>query len=51
VTPGPFLDEADLQRQLDEWHVEIDTRVPSRATGVPPAARIRDEHARVLPAR
>jgi transposase len=44
-----FLDEADLQRQLDEWHVEINTRVPSRATGVTPAARIGEERARMRP--
>jgi transposase len=44
-----FVDEADLQQQLAEWHVEVNTRVPSRATGVTPATRIADERARMRP--
>jgi transposase len=42
-----FLDEADLLAQLAEWHVEVNTRTPSRATGVPPAERIAGERARL----
>jgi hypothetical protein len=44
-----FMDEADLHRQLAEWHDEINTRVASRATGVTPLARMADEHARMRP--
>jgi transposase len=42
-----FVDEEDLRRQLAEWHEEINTRIPSRATGVTPLARIADEHPRM----
>ncbi len=28
-----FLDQEDLLRQLQEWHVEVNTQRPSRATG------------------
>ena len=31
-----FLDEEDLRQQLAEWHVEVNTPRPSRATGVIP---------------
>jgi transposase len=44
-----FVDEADLRQQLAEWHVDINIRIPSRATGVTPAARIREERARMRP--
>src|SRR5262249_43086959 len=44
-----FLDEADLRQQLAEWHIEINTRIPSRATRVTPAARISEERARMRP--
>ncbi len=44
-----FVDEADLRQQLAEWHIEINTRIPSRATGVTPAARIGEERARMRP--
>jgi transposase len=44
-----FLDEADLRRQLAEWHDEINTRVISRATGVTHAARIVEERVRMRP--
>ncbi len=44
-----FLDEADLLAQLAEWHVEVNTKTSSRATGVPPAARIAEERARLRP--
>jgi transposase len=44
-----FLDEEDLRRQLIEWHEEVNVQRPSRATGVPPAARIAEERARLRP--
>ena len=44
-----FLDEEDLRRQLAEWHDEVNLQTPSRATGVPPAARIAEERARLRP--
>jgi transposase len=42
-----FVDEADLHQQLSEWHVEVNTHITSRATGVTPAARITEERARM----
>jgi len=44
-----FLDEADLLAQLAAWHDEVNTQVPSRATGVTPAARMAEERARLRP--
>jgi hypothetical protein len=44
-----FLDRADLERQLREWVTETNTARPSRATGVPPAARLGEERARLRP--
>lgn len=44
-----FFDEEDLRRQLAEWHEEVNVERPSRATGVPPAARIAQERARLRP--
>ena len=44
-----FLDREDLERQLREWLTEANTVRPSRATGVPPAARMADERARLRP--
>lgn len=44
-----FLDRVDLAQQLREWLTETNTVRPSRATGVPPAARIGDERARLRP--
>ena len=44
-----FLDEADLRSQLEEWLVEVNTRVASRATGVIPAIRLAEERARLRP--
>ena len=44
-----FLDRADLEQQLREWLTETNTVRPSRATGVPPAARIAEERARLRP--
>ncbi len=44
-----FFDEEDLRRQLAEWHEEVNLERPSRATGVPPAARMAEERARLRP--
>ena len=44
-----FLDDEDLRRQLEEWHLEVNTRLPSRATGVVPAARLAEERPRLRP--
>jgi len=44
-----FLDEEDLARQLDQWHEEVNVQRPSRATGVPPAARMPEERVRLRP--
>jgi transposase len=44
-----FLDEEDLQRQLREWLVEVNTMRPSRATGVIPAERVKEERPRLRP--
>ena len=44
-----FLDREDLERQLREWLTEANTVRPSRATGVPPAARMAEERARLRP--
>lgn len=44
-----FIDREDLQLQLAEWHAEVNRQRPSRATGVPPAARMSEERARLRP--
>ena len=44
-----FQDHADLVAQLGAWHHEANVERPSRATGVPPAARIDAERARLRP--
>lgn len=44
-----FLDREDLERQLRDWLTDANTVRPSRATGVPPAARLADERARLRP--
>lgn len=44
-----FLDREDLERQLREWLTEANTVRPSRATGVPPLARMAEERARLRP--
>jgi transposase len=44
-----FLDEEDLRRQLGEWLVEVNMQRPSRATGVIPAERMREERPRLRP--
>jgi transposase len=46
-----FLDEEDLLRQLAEWHEDVNTKRPSRATRVVPAARLAEEAARLRPLR
>lgn len=47
--PRRFLDEEDLQRQLREWHVEVNAQRPSRATGAIPEERMREERSRLRP--
>jgi transposase len=44
-----FLDDADLETQLAEWHREVNTARPSRATGVIPAIRLAEEQPRLRP--
>ncbi|HEX2342299.1 MAG TPA: IS21 family transposase [Vicinamibacterales bacterium] len=44
-----FLDPVDLERQLREWLSEANTLRPSRATSVPPSARIAEDRARLRP--
>ena len=44
-----FLDEEDLRRQLGEWLAEVNTQRPSRATGVIPAERVKEEQPRLRP--
>jgi transposase len=44
-----FLDRADLERQLHAWLTEANTLRPSRATGVPPSARMAEERLRLRP--
>ena len=44
-----FQDEADLAAQLAAWLVEVNTKTPSRATGVIPETRRQEELARLRP--
>ena len=44
-----FHDHADLEAQLADWHHEVNEVRPCRATGVPPAARIAADRARLRP--
>jgi len=44
-----FIDADDLALQLAEWHREVNCERPSRATGLPPLARIGEERARLRP--
>jgi transposase len=46
-----FVDDEDLAQQLAAWHDEVNTRRPSRATGVVPAARLDEEKPRLRPLR
>lgn len=42
-----FHDRDDMERQLAEWHDEVNHKRPSRATNVPPATRIEEERKRL----
>ncbi len=42
-----FLDEEDLLQQLREWHLEVNTQRPSRATDVIPEERMKEERPRL----
>jgi transposase len=44
-----FVDDADVLTQLAEWHSEVNTQRPSRATGVIPAVRLAEERPRLRP--
>jgi transposase len=44
-----FLDMEDLQRQLAEWHVEVNEQRPCRATRIVPAVRLAEEKPRLRP--
>ena len=44
-----FWDDQDLREQLAAWHVEVNTEMPSRATGIVPAVRLAEEQARLRP--
>jgi hypothetical protein len=46
-----FVDDEDLTRQLAEWHDEVNTKRPSRATSVVPAERLAEEKPRLRPMR
>jgi len=46
-----FQDEIDLRTQLAAWHVEVNTRTPSRATGVIPETRRQEELVRLRPVK
>jgi transposase len=42
-----FVDREDLERQLVEWHIDVNTKRPSRATREIPAVRLSDERTRM----
>jgi len=42
-----FLDMEDLEQQLRDWHREVNTERPSRATDIIPAERLVEEQARM----
>lgn len=46
-----FVDDVDLAQQLADWHREVNTERPSRATGVVPNVRLAEERARLRPLR
>jgi transposase len=46
-----FLDGEDLLAQLAAWRLEVNAKVPSRATGVTPAARMVEDRARLRPVK
>jgi hypothetical protein len=47
--PRRFLAEDDLRQQLTAWHVEVNTKRPSRATNVIPEVRMAEERTRLRP--
>lgn len=49
--PRKFQDETDLRSQLAAWLVEVNTRTPSRATGVIPEMRRQEELPRLRPVK
>jgi transposase len=49
--PRKFQDEADLSAQLAAWVIEVNTRTPSRATGVIPETRRQEELPRLRPVK
>lgn len=46
-----FVDDEDVQRQLREWHEDVNTKRASRATRVIPATRLAEEQSRLRPLR
>jgi transposase len=46
-----FLDDDDLAQQLADWHREVNTERPSRATGIVPSVRLVEEKKRLRPLR
>ncbi len=44
-----FQDRADLEAQLVQWLIAVNTQRPSRATGIIPAVRLEQERARLRP--
>jgi transposase len=44
-----FLDEEDFRQQLAQWHVEVNTQRPSRATKIIPEERRAEELKRLRP--
>jgi transposase len=46
-----FVDDEDLLAQLAEWHVMVNTKTPSRATGVTPEARMAEDRPRLRPVK
>lgn len=46
-----FQDQADLVQQLADWQSDVNERVPSRATGVPPVQRMAQERVRLRTVR
>src|SRR5687768_9148193 len=47
--PRKFQDQADLEAQLAAWLAEVNTKTPSRATGVIPETRRQEELPRLRP--
>lgn len=46
-----FVDHVDLEAQLSAWLAEVNTKTPSRATGVIPEVRRQEELSRLRPIR